>query len=136
MYSFEKLEVWQLSLDLVEKIYHITENLPEEEKFGLTNQLKRASVSVSLNIAEGRASDSDAEFRRFLGIALKSLVEIIACMIVCKRLRFLDNNTVKDMCEFCDKIEAKIRKFRTTLSKGRNKLNTKSMKRKASSVKR
>jgi len=136
MYPFEKLEVWQLSLDLVEKIYHITENLPEEEKFGLMSQLKRASVSVSLNIAEGRASDSDAEFRRFLGIALKSLVETIACMIICKRLRFLDNNTVKDTCEFCDKIEAKIRKFRTTLSKGRNTLNTKSIMRKASSVKR
>lgn len=136
MYSFEKLEIWQLSLDLLEKIYHVAEKLPEDEKFGLISQLKRASVSVSLNIAEGRAADSDPEFRRFLGIALKSLVEIIACMKICERLRFLDNITVSNMCAFCDKIEAKIRKFRTTLSKGRNALNAKSMKRRASSVKR
>lgn len=72
MYPFEKLEIWQLSLDLAEKIYKITAKLPEDEKYGLTNQLKRAVVSVSLNIAEGRASDSDAEFRRFLGFSLRS----------------------------------------------------------------
>jgi four helix bundle protein len=136
VYSFEKLEIWQLSLDLVEKIYDVTERLPEDEKFGLISQLKRASVSVSLNIAEGRGSDSDLEFRRFLGIALKSLIEIIACMKICERLRFLDNITVSNICGFCDKIEAKIRKFRSTLSKGRNALATKSVKRKASSVKR
>jgi four helix bundle protein len=136
MYSFEKLEIWQLSLDLLEKIYHVAEKLPKDEKFGLISQLKRASVSVSLNIAEERAADSDPEFRRFLGIALKSLVEIIACMKICERLRFLDNITVSNTCEFCDKIEAKIRKFRSTLSKGRNALKAKSMKRKASSVKR
>jgi four helix bundle protein len=93
-------------------------------------------VSVVLNIAEGRASDSDPEFRRFLGIALKSLVEIIACMKICERLRFLDNIIVLDICEFCDRIEAKIRKFRSTLSKRRNALKTKSVKRKASSVRR
>jgi four helix bundle protein len=136
MYAFEKLEIWKLSLDLLEKIYQVSVKLPVDEKFGLISQLKRASVSVSLNIAEGRASDSDPEFRRFLGIALKSLIEIIACMKVCERLRFLDNITVSNICEFCDKIEAKIRKFRTTLSKGRNAPEKNSVRRKASSVKR
>ena len=136
MYSFEKLEIWQLSLDLIEKIYDVTERLPEDEKFNLVSQLKRASVSVSLNIAEGRASDSDLEFRRFLGIALKSLIEIIACVKVCERLRFLNNTTVVNICEFCDKIEAKIRKFRTTLGKGRHAPRKTSVKRRASSVER
>jgi four helix bundle protein len=136
MYSFEKLEIRQLSLELLEKIYEVVEKLPEDEKFGLISQLKRASVSVPLNIAEGRASDSDLEFRRFLGIALKSLIEIIACMKVCERLRFLDGVTVSNICNFCDKIEAKIRKFRTTLNKGRNALVKRSVRRKASSVKR
>lgn len=133
MYSFEKLEIWQLSLDLIEKIYKITTKLPQDEKFGLISQLKRASVSVSLNIAEGRAADSDPEFRRFLGIALKSSVEIIACMKVCERLKFLESILVQDICKFCDKIEAKIRKFRNTLNKGRKVIgvNSKSVKRKA-----
>lgn len=136
MYPFEKLEIWQLSLDLAEKIYKITAKLPEDEKYGLTNQLKRAVVSVSLNIAEGRASDSDAEFRRFLGFSLRSLVEIIACMKVGERLRFLENNVVRDTCEFCDKIEAKIRKLRNTLNDERRTRHTISVKRNASSVKR
>jgi four helix bundle protein len=136
MYPFEKLEIWQLSLDLIERIYKITKKLPEDEKFGLTSQLKRASVSVSLNIAEGRASDSDPEFRRFLGISLKSLVEIVACMKVCERLRFLENMLVNDICKFCDKIEAKIRKFRNTLNVEYRKLSANHKKRKASSVKR
>ncbi|MEW6684627.1 MAG: four helix bundle protein [Candidatus Edwardsbacteria bacterium] len=131
MYPFEKLEIWQLSLDLVEKIYKITAKLPEDEKFGLSSQLKRVAVSVSLNIAEGRASDSDAEFRRFLGISLKSLVEIIACMKVCERLGFLENIVVKDICEFCDKIEAKTRKFRNALSVKRQRRQASSVKREA-----
>jgi four helix bundle protein len=124
MYSFEKLEIWQLSLDPLEKVYRITEELPADEKFGLISQLKRASVSVSLNIAEGRASDSDLEFRRFLGISLKSLIEIIACMKICERLQFLDGSAVTNMCEFCDKIEAKsgnleLRSVKNEMRKGR-----------------
>ncbi len=136
MYSFEKLEIWQLSLDLVEKIYQVSTELPDDEKFGLVSQLKRASVSITLNIAEGRGSDSDAEFRRFLGIALKSLIEVIACLKICERLQFLDQTIVSDTCEFCDKIEAKIRKFRNALSAGRNTHKARSVRRKASSVKR
>jgi len=136
MYSFEKLEIWQLSLNLVERIYQISGVLPEDERLGLTSQPKRASVSVTLNIAEGREADSDPEFRRFLGIALKSLIEIVACLKACERLRFLDQITVLDICEFCDKIEAKIRKFRSALSTRRGMHKTKSVKRKASSVKR
>ena len=120
MYSFEKLEIWQLSLNLVEKIYQLSGILPADERFGLISQLRRASVSVTLNIAEGRGSDSDPEFRRFLGIALKSLIEVIACLKICERLQFLDQTTVLGTCEFCDKIEAKIRKFRSTLTTRRN----------------
>jgi four helix bundle protein len=135
VYSFEKLEIWQLSLDLVEKIYQVSGTLPEDEKFGLVSQLKRASVSVTLNITEGRGPDSDAEFRRFLGIALKSLLEIIACIKIYQRLRFLDEATVSNICGFCDKIDAKIRKFRNALSTRHNTQRTRSAKRKASSVK-
>jgi four helix bundle protein len=67
MYPFEKLEIWQLSLDLIERIYDVADKLPEYERFGLISQLKRASVSVSLNIAEGRASDSDFGVQKISG---------------------------------------------------------------------
>ena len=138
MYSFEKLEIWQLSLSLVEMIYEITKKLPEDEKFGLTSQLKRASVSVCLNIAEGRAADSDAEFRRFLGISLKSLIEIIACLKVCEKLKLFDHILVQNAYQLGDKIEAKIRKFRNKLNRKRKTQNISSKRvgRNASSVER
>lgn len=138
MYSFEKLEIWQLSLNLVEMIYQITKKLPEDEKFGLTSQLKRASVSVCLNIAEGRAADSDAEFRRFLGISLKSLIEIITCLKVCEKLRLLDHILVQNAYQLCDKIEAKIRKLRSKLNRKRKTqvISSERVRRNASSVER
>jgi len=138
MYSFEKLEIWQLALDLIETTYETAKDLPDDEKFGLTSQLRRASVSVCLNIAEGRAADSDAEFRRFLGISLRSLIEIVACLKIRERLKYLDCEAVKNVCQFCDKIEAKIRKFRNTLSNkcGTRQVSRKGVRRNASSVER
>jgi four helix bundle protein len=136
MHSFEKLEIWRLSLDLIETIYETARDLSDDEKFGLTSQLRRASVSVCLNIAEGRASDSDAESRRFLGISLRSLIEIVACLKICERLKYLDCKVVNDVCQSCDKIEAKIRKFRNTLSNKRRtqRVSTRGVRRNASSV--
>ncbi len=135
-YPFEKLEIWQLSVELVDKIYKISDEFPEDEKFGLISQLRRAAISVSLNIAEGRASDSDPEFRRFLGISLRSLVEIIACIKLCEKLKIVNQITVSYICESCDKIEAKIRKLRNTLGKRRPTQDNPGVMRKASSVKR
>ena len=136
MHPFKKLEIWKLSVDLVDIIYKISDKFPEEEKFGLISQLRRAAVSVSLNIAEGRASDSDPEFRRFLGISLRSLIETIACIKLCEKLQILDQITVANICESCDKIEAKIRKFRNTLRNGTNTQANLGVMREASSVKR
>ena len=67
IYSFEKLEVWQLSKEFVKDIYRLTEKFPSEEKFGLTGQLRRASVSVSSNLAEGSSRKSAKEQAHWLG---------------------------------------------------------------------
>ncbi|MEO0091516.1 MAG: four helix bundle protein [candidate division WOR-3 bacterium] len=117
IYSFEKLEVWRLAVDLIKRIYKISLNLPKSESNNLSNQMKRAAVSVALNIAEGRASDSDAEFRRYLGISLKSLIEVIACIKVCQSLNFISGTEANEICKYCDKVEAKIKSFRKTLRK-------------------
>jgi four helix bundle protein len=114
-YSFEKLEIWDLALDLLKTIYHLARKLPKDESFGLAGQMKRAVISIALNIAEGRAADSDAEFRRYLGISLKSLVEVIGCIKICLFLNFIKEKEAKDILLLCDKIEAKIRSFRKTL---------------------
>ncbi len=73
MYRFEKLRVYNDALDLVEEIYKVVKLLPSDEKFALIDQLKRAVISVVLNIAEGTGGLGDKEFKSFLRIALKSL---------------------------------------------------------------
>jgi four helix bundle protein len=79
-YKFEDLDVWKLSVQLNDKIYQIIDYLPDNEKFNLASQLRRAATSVSLNIAEGSTSTSNAEQSRFLTYSFRSLIEVIACL--------------------------------------------------------
>jgi len=86
--SHKDLKVWEKSLDLVDAIYRETICWPKEEIYGLTNQIRRAAVSIPSNIAEGAARGSQKEFSRFLYIALGSLAEVETQMIIAKRLRY------------------------------------------------
>ncbi len=76
MKSHNDLKVYQESMDLVIQVYKITNSFPESEKFGLTSQIRRASVSIPSNIAEGAARESKKEFKRFLYISLGSAAEL------------------------------------------------------------
>ena len=69
MFNFEKLDVWQKAIDFADLVYNHTRNLPSEERFGLTNQMTRAAVSISSNIAEGTSRMSQTDFARFVEIA-------------------------------------------------------------------
>jgi len=89
MYNFEKLTVWQKTLDFCELIYKHTKGFPKEEAFGLTAQLRRASTSILLNISEGCACSSKREFRHFLNIALCSQYEVATIIRLCQRLNLL-----------------------------------------------
>ena len=79
MHKFEKLEVWQLAIEYTDLCYALAEKLPKHEEYNLGSQLRRAAVSVALNIAEGSTSLSDIEQARFLEIAIRSLIETVAC---------------------------------------------------------
>ena len=116
-YGFEKLEIWGLASSLIQEIYESAMQLPKTEMFGLGDQMRRAVVSVALNIAEGRAADTDAEFRRFLGISLKSLVEVVACLKISQSLGFMAQPRVIEICSQCDRLEAKLRAFRGALQR-------------------
>ncbi len=78
-YSFYRLDVWKLGINLVNEIYTITKNFPSEEKFCLTSQLRRAAVSVPLNIAEGSIKRTKKDFASFVRISLGSLMEVMTC---------------------------------------------------------
>lgn len=90
-YSFEKLEVWKESKELCISIYKLTENFPENEKFGLVSQLRRASISVSSNIAEGSGRNSNKDKAHFTNIAFSSAIEVLNQIIISQELSFIKN---------------------------------------------
>ena len=87
--SYQDLLVWQRSMGLVESIYSVTGQLPEDERFGLVSQMRRAAVSAPSNIAEGFGRQASGEYRHHLSIARGSLLELETHIIVCQRLGFL-----------------------------------------------
>lgn len=87
-FTFEKLIVYQKALDVIDLVYGCTGSFPKEEVYGLTSQLRRAAVSISLNIAEG-AARSKADYRRFLDIAQGSIFECVALVEICKRRMYI-----------------------------------------------
>ena len=103
--NHKDLEVWKKSMDLVSNIYKITESFPNKELYGLTNQIRRAAVSVPSNIAEGAARNSKKEFIQFLYIALGSLSELETQIIIANRLKYLNNlDTLLDDLKFVQKL--------------------------------
>ena len=89
MNQFKNLKVWQRAIDLVVQVYELTSKFPDKEKFGLTNQINRCSVSIVSNIAEGAGRNSKKEFNNFLGIALGSTCELETQLIIANKLNIL-----------------------------------------------
>ena len=87
--SYRELIAWQKGMKLVTEIYEATQRFPSEERYGLTNQLRRASVSLPSNIAEGQARFSQKEFHHFLSQARGSLVEIETQLLIARNLKYL-----------------------------------------------
>ena len=88
--AFQNLTVWQRAMEMTVSIYALTKGFPKDEMYGLTSQLRRASVSVASNIAEGRGRMTDGEFRQFLGIAQGSTYEVQTQLLVAKQLKIGD----------------------------------------------
>jgi four helix bundle protein len=88
-FKFEKLRVWTQALDYIDLIYELASHLPRSEEYNLKSQITRAATSVALNIAEGSISQSNAEQARFLSMAIRSLVETVACQHILNRRQML-----------------------------------------------
>ena len=95
--SHKKLEVYKITLILIKEIYIITKEFPDAEKFGLITQLRRASVSVCSNIAEGSSRKTDAEKRRFLEISRSSLVEIDTQIEIALMLNYVKKENITEL---------------------------------------
>jgi|APFre7841882630_1041343.scaffolds.fasta_scaffold56029_2 four helix bundle protein len=87
--SFRDLNIWQKGIDLVKDIYKETQNFPRQEIYGLTNQIRRAAISIPSNIAEGHIRQHRAEFRQFLSVALGSLAELETQIVISRELNYI-----------------------------------------------
>jgi four helix bundle protein len=116
-FKFEKLEVWQLGLDYVDLVYELGEQLPRSEENNLKSQMIRAATSVTLNIAEGSTGQTDVEQARFLGLAIRSLLETVACLHLIKRRNYVDNSEIlKKTYRDAEILVAKLHAMRRAIS--------------------
>ena len=102
--SYRDLVAWQKAMKFVTAIYEVTQRFPSEERYGLTNQLRRASVSVPSNIAEGQARFSQKEFHHFLSMARGSLVEIETQLLIARNLKYLQPAKAEDLLATADEL--------------------------------
>lgn len=117
MYKFEKLDVWKLSLEYLDLIYMLLEELPKDEVYNLKSQFRRAATSVALNIAEGSTGQTDAEQARFLGHATRSLIESVACLRIGERLGyFKDESLVRNIDRKGELLAKKLQAMRNSIA--------------------
>lgn len=109
--DFHDLTVWQRAIDLTVVIYKLTQKFPKEETFGLVSQLRRASVSVASNIAEGRGRLNPAEFRQFLGIALGSTFEIQTQLLVARKLQMRNDKAIDEAAALGNEVSKMLTAF-------------------------
>ncbi len=97
LFSFEKLVVWKEAVNLAKSVYIITKKFPDEEKFGLVSQLRRASVSISSNLAEGTSRMTAKDKAHFTTIAYTSTMEVLNQIILSMELNYISNNEYLDL---------------------------------------
>lgn len=103
--NYKDLSVWKKSMDLTEEVYNLVKKLPKEEKYALSDQIRRSAVSVPSNIAEGQGRESKNEFRSFLSVAKGSLAELETQLLICVRLHYLTQKDIEKSLSLANEIE-------------------------------
>ena len=99
MHNFEKLKIWQKAMDIAVEVYEISALLPTDERFNLIHQIKKCTVSIPSNIAEGSGRNHNKEFIQFLGIANGSTFELITQLILAKRLKLIEESIIQPIID-------------------------------------
>src|SRR2546423_173314 len=116
MFNFEKLEVWQKAIDFADLVYKHTRRFPADERFGLTNQMRRAAVSISSDIAEGSSRMSQADFSRFIEIAAGSVFEVTSQAFIANKQGFLPEEKFRSIYEGTEELSRMLSGLRKSLS--------------------
>jgi four helix bundle protein len=114
-FNFEKLRVWQMSIELASDVYDLSLKFPTDQRFNLTSQINRAADSMSLNIAEGSTGQSTKEFHRFLGLSLRSGIEVVGCLYLGRKKRFISNEDFDLFYSKTEKLIVMIQALRRSL---------------------
>lgn len=115
MFRFEKLEIWHEAIKYSKDIYKIAESLPRNEEFGLKSQIKRASLSISSNIAEGSGSSTQKDFAHFLDISIKSTIETTSQLLFGKEMNYFEANEIKILYDNAELLIKRIQAFKKSL---------------------
>lgn len=114
-FNFEKLVVWQKAIALSTHVARVAQNFPYDERFVLAPQIRRASDSVALNIAEGSTGQTKNEFRRFLAIALRSNIEVVSCLHLAKDRKIISDDDFFHTYQKCEEISVMLNALRKSL---------------------
>ena len=117
MFKFETLDIWKESVAFVSEVYQLTHKFPKSEQYNLTSQLNRVAVSISLNIAEGSARKTKADFKRFIQISLGSLNEIVTCLYIALNQKIISQKDFDLYYKQCEKISRMLYGFMKFLNK-------------------
>src|SRR6266480_3002397 len=116
MFNFEKLDVWQKAIDFADLVYKLTRQFPDEERFGLTNQMRRAVVSISSNIAEGTSRTSQIDLGRFIEIETGSVFEMTSQALIGRWQGSLKAESFRAMYTAAEKIDSMLSCLRKSLT--------------------
>ena len=116
MHNFRELQVWQKAIDLVKDIYNISNQFPQEERYGLTSQVRRSAVSIPSNIAEGCSRKSTKEFSHFLRISQGSAFELETQLIIANKLELIEDETLNIVSSQIVEIQKMLHGFEKKLS--------------------
>lgn len=114
-FKFEELIVWQKALELTEMVSKVVTKFPKDELYVLTSQIKRAADSTALNIAEGSQGQSNAELNRFLGMSLRSAIEVVACLFIAQRRNIISATDFQSIYSKEEELIKMLQAFRNKL---------------------
>lgn len=114
-YKFQNLRVYKMALQYIDNIYELSDSFPAEERYNLRSQIIRAATSIALNIAEGSTGLSNKEQRRFLGLAIRSFLETVACIDLIERRKYHSEDALFYIREFGRTLYIKLSHFRQAL---------------------
>ena len=117
MHNIGKLKIWNASIDLCVEVYEAVANMPNDERYGLSSQIKRSAVSIPSNIAEGAGRDSSPQFNQFLNIPFGSSYELQTQLIISERLNFISKEVNEPILSKLDEIQKMIYVFKENVNK-------------------